>query len=71
MSRNHGIRQIHRWTSIVITAAVVVTSVALARSSPAWVGYLPLPPLFLMLVTGLYLFALPYVRRGRGRAATA
>jgi hypothetical protein len=28
---------------------------------PAWVVYSPLPPLFLMLVTGLYMFLLPYL----------
>ena len=28
---------------------------------PAWVVYSPLPPLFLMLVTGLYMFVLPYL----------
>src|SRR5262249_61624755 len=32
---------------------------------PAWVVYSPLPPLFLMLVTGLYMFALPYLPKWR------
>jgi hypothetical protein len=32
---------------------------------PAWVVYAPLPPLALMLFTGLYMFALPYVAGGR------
>jgi hypothetical protein len=28
---------------------------------PPWVVYAPLLPLFLLLFTGLYMFALPYV----------
>jgi hypothetical protein len=27
---------------------------------PAWITYSPLPPLLLQLLTGLYLFVLPY-----------
>lgn len=70
MNWNRSIRQTHRWLSIVFTLAVVVTFVALSLETPAtWVSYLPLPPLFLLLFTGLYLFALPYVTRWRsGRA---
>ena len=34
-----------------------------------WMGVLAVAPLMLMLATGLYLFALPYVRRGRAAAA--
>jgi hypothetical protein len=29
--------------------------------------YAPLPPLFLMLLTGLYMFALPYTATSRKR----
>jgi hypothetical protein len=36
------------------------------RGPTAWVVYAPLPPLALMLFTGLYMFALPYVAGGRG-----
>jgi hypothetical protein len=47
---------------------VIVTAVALAQEEPAvWVSYLPLLPLALMFVTGLFLFALPYTARRRGR----
>jgi membrane protein CcdC involved in cytochrome C biogenesis len=65
---NHWIRQTHRWLSIAFTVAVIVTFVALAQKAPVWVSYLPLPPLFLLMFTGLYLFVLPYAakwRRGR------
>jgi hypothetical protein len=32
---------------------------------PPWVTYSPLPPLALLLFSGLYLFVLPYVTRWR------
>lgn len=66
------IRQAHRWLSIAFTVTVIANFVALARgdgAAPAWVTYAPLPPLFLLLFSGLYLFALPYVARRRGRHA--
>jgi membrane protein CcdC involved in cytochrome C biogenesis len=64
---NHWVRQVHRWLSIIFTVAVIVTFVAVARQAPVWVSYLPLPPLFLLLFTGLYLFVLPYAVRWRSR----
>ena len=58
------IRQTHRWLSIVFTAAVIANFVAMGLGEPPpWIVYSPLPPLFLMLATGLYMFALPYFRR--------
>jgi hypothetical protein len=58
------IRQTHRWLSIVFTVTVIANFVAMARGTPpAWVTYSPLPPLFLLLFSGLYLFILPYTRR--------
>ncbi|MFI7209978.1 hypothetical protein [Micromonospora maritima] len=60
------IRQLHRWFSIAFTGTVVITFVALAQKDPiVWVSYVPLLPLALLLVSGLYLFALPYLRRRR------
>ncbi len=58
------IRQAHRWLSIIFTLAVIANFVAMAFGTPpAWITYSPLPPLFLMLASGLYMFFLPYVRR--------
>ena len=67
---NHFIRQSHRWLSIAFTLTVVANFVARTRGEPsAWVTYSPLLPLFLLLLSGLYMFALPYVgRRARGAA---
>ncbi|MFI7080313.1 hypothetical protein ACIBO1_23715 [Micromonospora sp. NPDC049903] len=72
MRGNAWVRQVHRWTSIVFTVAVViVTVVAVGQQEPAeWVYLLPLPPLFLLLFTGLYLFALPYAARRRAARAS-
>jgi len=63
------VRQSHRWISILFTLTVVANFVALGLGggeAPAWVTYAPLPPLLLLLLTGLYLFALPYLARRRG-----
>jgi hypothetical protein len=66
------IRQIHRWTSIVFTATVIANFVAMGVGEPpAWIVYSPLPPLFLQLFTGLYLFVLPYAAKSRGGGAAA
>jgi hypothetical protein len=66
---SHWIRQAHRWVSIAFTVTVLANFVALSRGvPPAWVTYAPLLPLGLLLLSGLYLFVLPYAaRRGRGR----
>ncbi|MEU2253526.1 hypothetical protein ABZ540_10160 [Nocardia xishanensis] len=68
MTWNKRIRQTHRWLAIVFTTIVVLTIVALALGGPAWVSYLPLPPLALLLFSGLYLFVSPYAA-GRNRRA--
>jgi hypothetical protein len=71
MNWNIWIRQIHRWTSLVFTATVIANIVAIAlgkaEQPPGLLTYSPLLPLFLLLFTGLYLFALPYVTRWRQR----
>ena len=66
MNWNKWIRQFHRWVSIFFTLTVIVTFIALAQEKPiVWVSYVPLLPLALLVLTGLYLFALPYVTRWR------
>jgi hypothetical protein len=70
MNGNQWIRQSHRWLSIAFTLAVIANFVgmALVGQPPALVVYSPLPPLFLLLFSGLYMFVLPYAakaRRGR------
>jgi ABC-type polysaccharide/polyol phosphate export permease len=69
MNWNKTFRQTHRWVSIAfIMIVAVVTILAAGETQPAeWVFLLPLPPLAFLAVTGLYLFAVPYVARWRGR----
>lgn len=60
------IRQSHRWISMAFTLTVIANFVFMAFGPvPAVVTYAPLLPLALLLFSGLYLFALPYVRRLR------
>jgi len=60
------VRQVHRWLSIVFTVAVIINIVAMVREVQAvWVGLLALLPLILLMLTGLYMFVLPYVAKGR------
>ncbi len=67
MNWSKWIRQAHRWLSIAFTIAVVINIVALVRQEQAvWVGLLALFPLILLLLSGLYLFVLPYTIRWRG-----
>jgi hypothetical protein len=71
MNWNHWMRQIHRWLSIAFTVSVIVTFVALAQRKPVvWVSYVPLAPLALLLLTGLYLFVLPYATKRRSGQPT-
>ncbi|KKF87769.1 hypothetical protein D7U93_06835 [Stenotrophomonas maltophilia] len=74
MSRGGWARPVHRWTSIVFTLAVIANFVVrgLGQGEPAtWITYSPLPPLFLQLFTGLYLFVLHYAGKRRGAALGA
>jgi hypothetical protein len=70
MNWNYMIRQVHRWLSMVFTVAVIINLIAMMQEKQAvWIGMLALLPLVLMLLSGLYLFALPYAARWRsGRA---
>lgn len=66
MNWNLLIRQGHRWISILFTLAVLVNIAAMTQGEPPlWVGLLALFPLILLLVSGLYLFAMPYIGRAR------
>jgi hypothetical protein len=63
---NMLIRQTHRWLSIAFTSAAILNVIFLMQKEQViWVGLLALFPLILLLLTGLYLFALPYLAKGR------
>ena len=68
---NRRIRQLHRWVSAAFTLAVVVVFAApLVGTPPEWLYYLPLAPLAVLLPSGVYLFALPYVARAGGKGSS-
>lgn len=74
MKLANWIRQSHRWISIAFTATVIANFAFMAARKgaqpPAVVTYSPLLPLFLLMFTGLYLFALPYRAKSRGGLRT-
>jgi hypothetical protein len=64
MRSNMWMRQIHRWLSMAFTLAVIANIVAMIQQIQApWIGFLALVPLIPLLITGLYLFALPHLGR--------
>lgn len=72
MNWNQGVRQTHRWLSMVFTVAVLVNIVlnvlpGANEQLVMWVGMLTLIPLALLLITGLYLFVLPYTTKRHDR----
>jgi len=65
-----SIRQLHRWVSIAFTVTVIANFIMRAKGAPpVWITYSPLLPLAVLLLTGLYLFVLPYNVRRRYRGA--
>ncbi|MBX3430486.1 MAG: hypothetical protein KF779_12975 [Hyphomonadaceae bacterium] len=60
------IRQFHRWTSALFVLSVIATTIALAQPTPImWMSYVPLLPLALLSLTGIYMFFQPYVAKWR------
>jgi hypothetical protein len=65
---NTWIRNTHRWVAIAFAVTVIANFIAMSKGTPPpWVTYSPLLPLALLLFSGLYLFALPYVGSWRSR----
>jgi len=66
------IRTIHRWTSLIFSFAVAAIFAGMALTTlPEWVYLTPLPPLAVLVPTGLYLFALPYLGKPQSRMQAA
>jgi quinol-cytochrome oxidoreductase complex cytochrome b subunit len=69
------IRQFHRWAATAFTLGVIVNTVVIfmgAGAQPSyWVYLLALIPLFLLMLSGLYLFVLPYAARWRSARTAA
>jgi hypothetical protein len=61
------IRQTHRWLSIVFTVAVIINGVTVVQGRyNNRLGLSAVAILAFLLLTGLYLFVLPYVNKWRG-----
>lgn len=66
MNWNVLIRQVHRWLSMAFMVAVLANIVAVIMEKHAvWIGLLALFPLIVLMLTGLYMFALPYAKLRR------
>jgi ABC-type polysaccharide/polyol phosphate export permease len=67
------IRQFHRWMALifVIVVAAIFTALGMGNKPVQWVYYLPLLPLALLALTGVYLFVLPYASMLRSRQSRA
>lgn len=68
MNWSTAIRQAHRWIAMAFTVVVagIFITLGLGRTPPEWVYFLPLFPLALLTLSGLYMFFLPYALRRRG-----
>lgn len=76
MNWNVWMRQAHRWLSMGFTALVVLNIVlnlipSMSEGIVLGVGFLTLLPLILLLITGLYLFVLPYRTKRRNEQQTS
>ncbi|MCB1516331.1 MAG: hypothetical protein KDJ19_01745 [Hyphomicrobiaceae bacterium] len=71
MNWNNLMRVIHRWISALFIICVLMATYAAAtgQDTTSMLYYLPLPPLFVLMASGIYMFALHYVRKWRGRSA--
>ena len=66
MNWNKWFRQAHRWLSVVFTVAVIINGVAVVRGRYTnSLGLMAVFLLALLLITGLYLFVLPYATKWR------
>lgn len=72
MTVKQWIRQAHRWVSIIFTivSAAIFVSLGVGRPPAQWVYYLPLLPLALLVLSGLYMFFAPHAARPRSNRPT-
>ncbi len=66
MNWSKWIRQTHRWVSIIFTLAVIINGVTVVQGKyNSRLGLSAVAILAFLLLTGLYLFVLPYVNKWR------
>lgn len=61
------IRQFHRWASLAFMLVVVaiLAMLGLGQQPAQGLYYVPLAPLFFLMITGVYMFFQPYVAKAR------
>ena len=60
------VRKFHRCMAPIFTLTVIANFIAMGFGKPpAWIVYSPLPFLFMLLPSGLYMLVLPYVTKRR------
>lgn len=71
MTGKQWVRQSHRWVSIIFTiiSAAIFATLGIGGQPAQWVYYLPLFPLALLVLSGLYMFVLPYAAHLRGNSS--
>ncbi|MEZ5920702.1 MAG: hypothetical protein R3C60_05060 [Parvularculaceae bacterium] len=59
-----AIRKFHRWFAVAFLLFVVFTTVAMAQPEPmAWAAYVPLAPLGLLSLSGIFLLVRPLMEK--------
>ncbi len=63
---SNSVRQFHRWIAALFVLSVIATTIALSQPEPVlWMSYVPLFPLALLSLSGLWLFVQPYLPKRR------
>jgi hypothetical protein len=63
VARRSWVRRLHRGLALLFTLTVIANFAAMAFGKPpAWIVYSPLPPLFLLMFSGLTMLAGPLFR---------
>lgn len=68
MNRDKWIRRSHRCLSMAFTliVAAIFTALGTGNEPAEWVYFLPLLPLALLMLSGMWMFFLPYAAGRRG-----
>ena len=63
---SNWIRASHRWLGMSLIVLTIINAVTFAIGQPQpWLYYLPLVPLFLSMLSGLYMFVVHYAHKAK------
>lgn len=66
MNWQRAIRTTHRWLGVTLIVLTVANIIAYGTGNAMdWLTYLPLLPLFLLMISGLWMFVQPYLGKGQ------